>query len=324
LVTGLKPGVNESKLIVSDTVFNKCYYPSAMHFNHRGFIVALLLIASITILSFSNHATAQKKTPPPPAPPKLTQTINRHENERFGYGGTVTLVGAPYGSITIEGWPRSEVDVLANIELHADTEEDLKQLAAVNSFVFDQDVNHLRLLTTGTHDKVFMKKVAKNFPKKLLNLPWKIDYKIRVPVATDLEIDAGHGPIKVSGVEGALRLAASESETQLVLTGGVVSATIAIGKVDVSIPVRSWRGGGAEIKVAVGNLAVEFPAGFNGDIDAAILRNGKIEDQYGALESREKPGFTSRLMKARAGAGGAYFSFTVGDGTLTLTKAGGQ
>ena len=165
-----------------------------------------------------------------------------------------------------------------------------------------------------------MKRVAKDFPKKLLGLPWKVDYRIRVPFATDLEIDAGRGPIAVAGVEGAIRLAAAESDTKLVLTGGTVAVTIAVGKVEVSIPVRSWRGGGADIRVAAGTIAVEFPAGFNGDIDAEILRNGTIEDSFGALEVRERPGITPRQVRARAGAGGASFRFTVGDGMIYLKK----
>ena len=165
-----------------------------------------------------------------------------------------------------------------------------------------------------------MRRVARDFPKRLLGLPWKIDYRIRVPVATDLEINAGRGPIKLSGVEGALRLSATESDAELTFTGGVVSATIAVGKVNVSIPVRSWRGSGVEIRLAAGDLTIELPAGFNGDIDADILRSGQIENSYQGLEPRERAGLTARSIKGRAGAGGAYFNFTVGDGTLRLKK----
>jgi hypothetical protein len=56
--------------------------------------------------------------------------------------------------------------------------------------------------------------------------------------------------------------------------------------------VRSWRGGGADIRIAAGVLNVELPPGFNGDIDADILRTGKIVDNFGQLEKREKPGVT--------------------------------
>jgi len=285
------------------------------------FLVLPLFVASL--FSAPPLPEFQKTKPPTVAPVLLTRTATRRESHRFGYGGTMTIIGAPRGSITVEGWPRSEVEVVADIELKAETEADLDQLAVVNNFVFDEDVNHLRVLTTGTHDRVFMKRVAKNFPKKLLNLPWKIDYKIRVPAVTDVEINAGHGPVSISGFEGALRLSATESETLLSVGGGVLSATVAAGNVRFIVPVRSWRGAGAEIRIAAGVLNVELPAGFNGDIDVDILRSGKIVDTFGGLQSRQKPGITERVMRARAGAGGAFFKFTVGDGTVNFIKSGG-
>ena len=279
-------------------------------------VISWIVFSVLSGIVFVSPATAQQNSSP-----LLTRTGTRTETRRLGYGGSVTIIGAPHGSITIEGWTRNEVAITANIELKAATEEDLNRLATVNGFILDDDLNHVRVLTTGTHDKEFMRRAAKNFPKKLLGLPWKIDYRIRVPAVTDLEINAGRGPINLKDVEGAIRLSAAESETLLTLTGGMVSVTVAAGKVGLRIPVRSWRGGGADVRVAAGELAVELPPGFNGDIDAEILRVGKIENTFSELQSRERPGITERLIKGRAGAGGAFFKFTVGDGSIVLRKA---
>ena len=68
-------------------------------------------------------------------------------------------------------------------------------------------------------------------------------------------------------------------------------------------------------------MNVDLPPGFNGDIDAEVLRNGKIVTTHEGLASREKPGITERTVRARAGAGGAFFRFTVGDGTVNIRKA---
>ena len=280
-----------------------------------------MLAASALFLTSPSLAFQKNKTVNANPVLLLTRSTTKHEVRRFGYGGTVTIIGAPKGSITVEGWPRGEVEVTADIELLAESEDDLNRLAAVNGFVFDEDTNHLSLLSTGTHDRVFMKRAAKDFPKRLLNLPWKIDYRLHVPTSTDLEINAGSGGVKLAGVEGSIRLSATESETTLTLTGGIVSATIAVGHVRVVIPVRSWRGGGADIRVAAGDLTLELPAGFNGDIDADILRAGKIINSYEDLQARQKPGLTDQIVRARAGAGGPFFKFTVGAGTLYITKA---
>lgn len=277
------------------------------------FIILISLVSAAPICSQKTVA---------PEIQLLTRTSTRREIRRFSYGGTVTLIAAPRGSVTVEGWPRNEVELTANIELKGPTEADLDQLAAVNSFVFDEDLNHLSVLTTGTHDRVFMKRAAKNFPKNLLNMPWKIDYRLRVPVNTDLEVNAGHGEVKLSGVEGALRVTATESDTLLMLTGGTVSTTVTAGSITLSIPARSWRGSGADIRVAAGTINVDLPAGFSGDIDAEVLRTGKIVNGYEGLEAREKPGITERTVRARAGTGGAYFKFTVGDGVVNIRRAG--
>src|SRR6266542_1085268 len=267
------------------------------------FVYTLLLI--ILFLSFPSAAVSQRqKTPELNRPQQLVRTTTRHESRRFAFGGTLTLVGAPEGSITIEGWSRNEVNISAEIQLRADTEADLDLLAAVNNFSIDEDMNHLRVLSTGTHDKIFMRAVAKKFPKALLGLPWKIDYRIRVPLVTDLEINAGRGAIKLAGVEGNIRL----------------SATIAAGKLNLNIPLRSWRGVGGEVRLAAGEVTIGLPPGFNGDFNAEILRSGQITDSYGELEPREQPGITPQIMKARAGAGGAFFQLTVGDGAIYVKK----
>ena len=278
----------------------------------------LILFVSI-LLSFAGPVFSQK--PVAPEIQLLTRTTRRQETRRFSYGGTVTLIAAPRGNVTVEGWSRNEVELTADIELQGPTEADLDQLATVNSFVFDEDLNHLSVLTTGTHDRAYMKKTAKNFPKKLLNLPWKIDYRLRVPINTDLEVNAGHGALKLSGVEGALRLSATEGDTSLSLTGGTVTTTVAAGSITLIIPARSWRGAGADIRIASGTINVDLQPGFSGDIDAEVLRTGKIVNTFEGLASREKPGITERTVRGRAGAGGAYFKFTVGDGTVNIRRA---
>jgi len=262
----------------------------------------------------------QKKVTDPNRVPPLVRTTTRHEVRRFGYGGTLTLVGAPAGSIRIEGWPRNEVDITAEIELRADSEADLDRLAALNNFALDDDSNHITVMTVGTHDKAFMRTAAKKFPKELLGLPWKIDYRIRVPIAIDLDVNAGRGPISLAGVEGDVRITAAESETNLNLGGGSLAVTIAAGKVNLSVPVRSWRRGGVDIRVAAGEITLQLPSGFSADLDAEIIQAGEINYAYPGLEAREKPGLTPRKMKARAGAGGAFFNLTMGAGTINIKK----
>ena len=252
----------------------------------------------------------------------MTRTTTRHESSRLQFGGTLSVTGAPAGSIIIEGWQRSEIDISATIELQAPTAADLDLLATVNTFVVDEDIDHIRIMTGGTHDRALMKRMFKKFPKTLMGLPWKIDYHIKIPALTDLDIDAGNGPISLSGVEGALHLNALNSDANLSLTGGLVSVLVQTGSVNLRIPSRSWHGLSAEFKMASGKLNVEVMPGFNADLNASVLRNGAIAVSSPDVKPLERNSITARSMRARAGNGGATLDFTIGDGTIEIRQIG--
>ena len=263
--------------------------------------------------------------PPTFLKPLIRRLTPRRELKRLGYGGSVTIDGAPEGSVTVEAWSRSEVEVTAEVEQSADTEENLTRLAALNTFTVDEDVNHVRVLTVGLHDRKYAKRAAKGLPKHLPSMPWRIDYRVKVPAACDLEINAGRGALVVSGVEGGLRInAGGGPDTLFALSGGDVEATLAAGPVTVRPAARSWRGRGLRLRLVSGDLTVELPAGFSGDVDAEVLRAGRIENAYPGLAPRERTTPTERALQARAGNGGATLSFTVGDGTLRIRQAGSR
>src|SRR5690242_19238672 len=111
-------------------------------------LFALISTAVLTSPAAARQSGRQSKNKNAPAPqpsPVLKRTTTRHETRRLGYGGSVTIYGAPVGSITVEGWTKDEVDITADVEQSAASEEDLARLSAVNTFVIDDaDVNHIR------------------------------------------------------------------------------------------------------------------------------------------------------------------------------------
>lgn len=246
------------------------------------------------------------------------RTTFKSEKLDFGAGGTLTVLGAPNGSISIEGTNKNEIEISADIEVQAENEADLAELSKISGFVLDENTGHVRVLSVGTHDKDYLKRAAKKLPKRLLNLPFKIDYRIKVPAYCDLEINSGKGDLTISAVEGAIRINALESKAILNLIGGTIDATFGSGDVDVKIGTRNWRGRHVNFQVASGNLNARFPANMSADIDASILRNGKVENFFNSLKPRERSKFSDRQILARAGNGGAQFSFTVGDGTIKI------
>lgn len=272
-----------------------------------------LCAAGFIACFFAFAASAQSKN-------LIKRTTFKSEKISFGAGGTLTIIGAPNGLISVEGWSKNEIEISADIEVQAETEADLAELSKISGFVIDDSAIHIRVISVGTHDKDYLKRVAKKIPKRLLSLPLKVDYRIKVPAYCDLQIDSGKGDLSISSVEGAMQIKALESNATLNLIGGTVSATFGTGNVDVKINTRSWRGRQAVIQLATGNLNIQLPPNMNAEIDAAVLRTGKIENSMESLKPRNRSKFSEKQMIARAGNGGALLSFTVGDGNLKISN----
>ncbi len=276
-------------------------------------ICVYLCLSVVTLFLLSLPIFAQTK-------PLLKRTTYKTENIDFGAGGTVSIIGAPNGSISVEGWSKNAVEITADIEVQAETEADLALLAQINTFVLDENFGYITVQSVGTYDKKYLKSAAKKFPKNLLAMPFRIDYKIKVPGYCDLEINGGSGDLNLSNVEGTMRINVLETNAKLNLIGGTIIATFGSGTVDVSIPTRNWRGRGADIQLASGTMNVWLPPNLSAELDAKVLRNGQVENSYKNLKPRERTKFTAKSIHAKAGNGGINLSFTVSDGTLKLSE----
>ncbi len=248
----------------------------------------------------------------------LKRTTYKTDTIDFGVGGTVSIIGAPNGSIGVEGWQKNEIEISAEIEVQAENESDLAQLASVVGFITDTGFAHTRIISVGTNDKKYLKSVGKKIPKNLLTMPFKIDYKIKVPIYCDLEIDGGNGDLNLSKVEGTMRIKFLETNAKLDLVGGTIVASFGKGNVDVSIPNKSWRGRNVDVQLISGTMNVQMPQNLNAELDAKVLRSGQIENSLKDLKKRDRTEFTDKIILAKSGGGGASLSFIVGDGNLKL------
>ena len=273
-------------------------------------VLFVLLLAAAVSASVYGQAT--------PAFKRTTQKTDRLD---FGVGGTLAVTGAPVGSIRIEGWKNREVEITAEIEIQAHSEADLSKLAEVTTFIMNESVGRVEIRSLGTHDKSYTKLLGKKMPKQLVGLPFRIDYVIKVPQYCDLTIDGGRGDLTISGVEGAMKLNYLETNARIDLVGGTTFAVFGKGTVELTVPSRSWRGRSTDVSLANGEMNVVLPSGVNAELDATILRTGKIENAYEGLKPRvRKDEFTEKSIVAKAGSGGIPLKFTVGDGTLKIGR----
>ena len=275
------------------------------------------LLLAFLVAAFSITAFSQSQ-------PLLKRTTYKTDKFDFGVGGTLSVTGAPVGSIRIEGWKNREIEISAEIEVTANNEADLAKLSEVTTFVLEESLGRTGIVSVGTHDKGFVKKLGKKFPKHLVGMPFRIDYVIKVPQYCDLQIDGGRGDLFITGVDGTFRLNYLETNAKLDLKGGSVLAVFGKGTVDLTVPSQSWRGRFADVQLASGDMSIHLPNGINAEFDATILRTGKIENGYIGFRPRvRKAEFTDKSIVAKSGVGGPPLKFTIGDGTMKIVGIGG-
>ena len=250
---------------------------------------------------------------------QVTRTIIKSDRFDFGAGGTVAVTGAPQGSIHIIGSKTNEIEITAQIELHAPTESDLSKLAEVTGFVLDETVSKVTILSIGTHAKELLKKSKKKIPKNLMGLPFRIDYTISVPRYCDLEIDGGVGDLTVENIDGSMFINFIETKAVLTFAMGSASVTVQKGTVDATFGRGPWRGRNANIQLGAGDVVAHVPSTLSADLDVIVLRTGKIVNSLLGLKARDRHvPITDKNIIAKAGAGGPPIKLGVGDGTIKI------
>lgn len=267
-----------------------------------------LISLAFLIFAVSGFASAQSRT------------VTKTDRFDFGAGGTVTITGAPNGSISVIGTARNEIEIAATVAIEGGSAADQAKLAEVTGFVLNESAIRASVGTIGSHNKFGLKKLPKDFPKHLIHMPFRVDYVISVPRYTDLEIDGGKGDLSIKGVEGSMRVNFLETKGHLEVTTGNIVVTIGSGELDLVFAARGWRGRSANVSIGRGDLIVRLPSNLSAEIDAIVLKTGSIENLIPDLKPRDrKIAFTERSIAARAGVGGPPLRFTVGDGSMKLT-----
>lgn len=251
----------------------------------------------------------------------LKRTTTKIDTIPAGAGSTVSIMGAPVGSIKVSMIAGNDVQISAEIEVQAANEADLAGAAVLTTFIEQDTLGKLAIVSVGRDTRRKFTDAEKKLIKRLVGMPYRIDYVIGVPRYTNVEIDAGIGDIDLDGGEGDHRINAVNSKVNVTIRGGSLAATIAKGGLNIQVPPSGRRGLSIDASVVSGDLSITIPENLSGDIDASVLRTGKVVNEIPNLKPRErKVPFTDRLVQGRAGVGGPSIKLTVGDGSVRLGR----
>jgi len=249
----------------------------------------------------------------------LKRTTTKTDTIPLGAGSTVSITGAPVGSIKVNVIPGNDIQITAEIEVQAANEADLAGAAAMTTFMTDESLAKVSIISIGRDSRRKFTDAEKKLIKRLAGMPYRIDYTVGVPMYCDVQADAGTGDISITGPEGNHRVTVINGNAWIRVPGGALSVTVGKGSLRIEVPPSGRLGGGIDASVVTGDIDLRIPWNLGADIDASVLRTGRISFETLKLTPRDrKTPFVDKLVIARLATGGPSIKLTTGDGNIQL------
>lgn len=207
--------------------------------------------------------------------------------------------GRENGGISIHGWDRAEIKVVAMVQSRAENEAEASAIAKSIS------------ISTANGG------IAANGPARSGRRDsWSVSYEIYAPRVIDLALTANNGGISVDNVEGRMELETSNGGLSLSDVGGDVRGRTVNGGINAELTGDRWRGSGLDLKTSNGGVTVTLPANYSARLETGTVNGGMnigfpISVQ-GNLEGRR--------ISTQLGSGGPTISATTTNGGVNIRR----
>jgi hypothetical protein len=214
--------------------------------------------------------------------------------------GPLTVEAGQNGGIRVEGTDRSDVHVLAVVTAHARTESEAKQIASgIQVLIGGGRVSSSGPATTGRHEG------------------WSVSYRIQVPRATNLDLNANNGGISIRGVNGTIRFDTTNGGVRLANLAGDVRGGTRNGGLTVELDGNRWDGAGLDVETTNGGVTLAIPDGYNADLTTSTSNGGFRTDFPITVQGELSP---RRGLSTTLGSGGPPVRVRTTNGGLRINR----
>lgn len=234
-------------------------------------------------------------------------TISDLRESTFASSGSLNVVAGRNGGIKVKGENRSDVLLRACVQAWGISEEAAKDLAS-----------SIRINTGGGIVKA-------EGPDEN---GWSVSYEARVPINTNLKLNAYNGGISIGSVEGTLEFETMNGGVSLANVAGDVRGRTTNGGVNVSLSGKSWKGIGLDVQTTNGGVNLNLPEGYAANIETGTV-NGGFKSDIPALnitteDTKGGWGNKSRQINTAINGGGAPIRVMTKNGGIRIGSAENQ
>lgn len=205
--------------------------------------------------------------------------------------------GRDNGGVTVHGWDKSTIQVVAMIQTNAETEADASDLAK-------------RVRISASNGEV-----RADGPDTRRHESWSVSYEIWVPAHTGLDLRARNGGIAVDGVDSRMELETVNGGLALSDVGGDVRGTTTNGGVSAELSGSKWNGAGLDLQTSNGGVRLYIPDNYSARLETGTV-NGGMNIGFPITVQ----GSFGRRLSTQLGSGGPTIRAVTTNGGVTIRR----
>ena len=224
------------------------------------------------------------------------------ETERFEH--TVPLDGAKSvkvsnvnGEISIEGWSKKSIHVVATKSAEADTRGAAREILKKMEIEIQRDGKNISIST--------------KFPD---NSGGRVDYQIKVPTGIECEAATVNGNLRIENAAGPVEGATVNGNINIVGARETLSAATVNGNVHATLD--GQPSGDLECATVSGSITLEVDANLKASIDASTM-TGDIRAFFPIEKSS---GFLGKSASGKLNGGGVEIELRTVNGNIEIKK----
>jgi DUF4097 and DUF4098 domain-containing protein YvlB len=210
---------------------------------------------------------------------------------------SLNVDGRQNGSVTVHGWDKPQIQVIAMVEAHARTESDAQALA-----------KEVTVQTTGAS-------IRAEGPYTRNRNSWSVSYEVYVPRHTNLDLVASNGGVSVDGVDARMELRSTNGGLHLTDVAGDVRGTTTNGGVSAELSGRGWSGAGLNLRTTNGGVRLTIPENYSANLETGTEHGSISSDIPITVHGR-----LNRMISTEIGNGGAPISVTTPNGGVSIRR----
>ena len=216
-------------------------------------------------------------------------------------GGMVSVDASQNGGIAIKGWDRGDVLVRAQVNTHAPTDDQARNLA-----------RQINVQTAGGQ-------IRADGPAHDGEQDWSVSYEVFVPTRFAATLETVNGGVSISNVIGNLEFKTVNGGLSLKQVGGYVHGRTTNGGVSIQLDGDRWEGQGLDVTTTNGGVTLRVPQNYSAQLEVQT-RNGGIRADVPEAQAQLQRGQRSNHISTPLGRGGAMLKVATTNGGVSLTR----